>query len=203
MRISLTFDDGPNTSTTVHVLELLEKYKIPASFFLIGENINEESTKSVRRAVDDGCTIECHSWTHPHFTDLTAAQMIEEVERTNEAIEKCSGDAPVFFRPPYISLNQLMYDTIKMPFICGRGVQDWEDSVSAEQRAKDIIDNVHDGQIILLHDMTGNEKTVKALETVIPALNEMGAEYYTIRDLFKVCNVNPNVPNKIWTDLFE
>lgn len=128
--------------------------------------------------------------------------MIEEIEKTNAAIEKYSGEKPIFFRPPYIAVNQLMYDTIKMPFIEGRGVDDWNDSVSVETRVEGVIKNAHDGQIILLHDMSGNQKTVEALKKIIPVLKENGAEFYTVRDLFKVCGVNPNQKNKIWTDLF-
>ena len=202
MRISLTFDDGPNLNVTSQILDLLELYKIPASFFLIGNNINEKSAESIRREIDDGCSVECHSWSHPAFPKLTPVEMLDEIEKTNAAIEKYSGEKPIFFRPPYIAVNQLMYDTIKMPFIEGRGVDDWNDSVSVETRVEGVIKNAHDGQIILLHDMEGNQKTVEALKKIIPALKDMGAEFYTVRDLFKVCGVNPNQKNKIWTDLF-
>ena len=202
MRISLTFDDGPNLDTTSQILDLLELHKIPASFFLIGNNINEKSAESIRREIDDGCSVECHSWSHPAFPKLTPVEMLDEIEKTNAAIEKYSGEKPIFFRPPYIAVNQLMYDTIKMPFIEGRGVDDWNDSVSVETRVEGVIKNAHDGQIILLHDMEGNQKTVEALKKIIPALKDMDAEFYTVRDLFKVCGVNPNQKNKIWTDLF-
>lgn len=202
MRISLTFDDGPNLDVTSQILDLLELHKIPASFFLIGQNINEKSAESIRREIDDGCSVECHSWSHPAFPKLTPVEMLDEIEKTNAAIEKYSGEKPIFFRPPYIAVNQLMYDTIKMPFIEGRGVDDWNDSVSVETRVEGVIKNAHDGQIILLHDMEGNQKTVEALKKIIPVLKENGAEFYTVRDLFKVCGVNPNQKNKIWTDLF-
>ena len=201
MRISLTFDDGPNLDVTSQILDLLELHKIPASFFLIGQNINEKSAESIRREIDDGCSVECHSWSHPAFPKLTPVEMLDEIEKTNAAIEKYSGEKPIFFRPPYIAVNQLMYDTIKMPFIEGCGVDDWNDSVSVETRVEGVIKNAHDGQIILLHDMSGNRKTVEALKKIIPALKDMGAEFYTVRDLFKVCGVNPNQKNKIWTDL--
>ena len=201
MRISLTFDDGPNCTTTTHVLELLEKHKVRASFFLIGKNITKDSSKNIHREIADGCSVECHSWSHPAFPKLSPEEMIEEIEKTNAAIEKYSGEKPMFFRPPYIALNQLMFDTIRMPFIEGRGVDDWNDSVSVETRVEGVIKNAHDGQIILLHDMEGNEKTVEALKKIIPVLKENGAEFYTVRDLFKVCGVNPNQANKIWTDL--
>ena len=202
MRISLTFDDGPNLDVTSQILDLLELHKIPASFFLIGNNINEKSAESIRREIDDGCSVECHSWSHPAFPKLTPEEMIEEIEKTNALIEKYSGEKPMFFRPPYIAVNQLMYDTIKMPFIEGRGVDDWNDSVSVDTRVEGVVKNAHDGQIILLHDMSGNQKTVEALKKIIPVLKENGAEFYTVRDLFKVCGVNPNQKNKIWTDLF-
>ena len=201
MRISLTFDDGPNLDVTSQILDLLELHKIPASFFLIGQNINEKSAEAVRREIDDGCSVECHSWSHPAFPKLTPVEMLDEIEKTNAAIEKYSGKKPIFFRPPYIAVNQLMFDTIKMPFIEGRGVDDWNDSVSVETRVEGVVKNAHDGQIILLHDMSGNQKTVEALKKIIPVLKENGAEFYTVRDLFKVCGVNPNQKNKIWTDL--
>ena len=201
MRISLTFDDGPNLDVTSQILDLLELHKIPASFFLIGNNINEKSAESIRREIADGCSVECHSWSHPAFPKLTPVEMLDEIEKTNAAIEKYSGEKPIFFRPPYIAVNQLMFDTIKMPFIEGRGVDDWNDSVSVETRVEGVIKNAHDGQIILLHDMSGNQKTVEALKKIIPVLKENGVEFYTVRDLFKVCGVNPNQKNKIWTDL--
>ena len=203
MRISLTFDDGPNTQTTVHILDVLEQHKIPASFFLVGQNINEKTAGSMRRELDDGCSIECHSWTHRAFTDLSPKEMSEEIEKTNEAIEKNCGQKPLFFRPPYIAVNQSVFDAVKMPMIQGRGVDDWDENVSVESRVKNVVSHAHDGQIILLHDSDGNEKTAEALKQIIPELKNMGAEFYNIRDLFKICNVNPNVKNKLWTDVLD
>jgi peptidoglycan/xylan/chitin deacetylase (PgdA/CDA1 family) len=205
LRISFTFDDGPHTATTLEVLDLPTSTGIRASFFLIGQNITDESKSTIKREIDEGHTVECHSWTHPAFPDLTAEQMRNEVERTNEMIEACTGIAPMFFRPPYIAVNDLMFETIHMPFICGLGIRDWEPDASAEERCKLLLDNVHDGQIILLHDLSGNGKTVEALKNAIPVLKERGAEFFTVRDLFKVCDVNPVRPaseKKVWTDLF-
>ena len=163
LRISLTFDDGPNTTTTVQVLDLLEKYNVKASFFLIGQNINAETRPMIDRQVKNGHSVECHSWTHSEFPKLTVEQMKEEVEKTNALITECTGTKPMFFRPPYIALNDLMFQTIDMPFICGHGVEDWEESASVEHRVKGVLDNARDGMIVLLHDFVGNDKTVKAL----------------------------------------
>ena len=203
MRISLTFDDGPNTVTTPEVLDVLEQYKIKASFFLIGQNINAESKKMIQRQVADGCTIENHSWTHSDMTKFTKEQIQDELKRTSDLITSYTGSKPQFFRPPYISVNQLMYDSIPLPFICGMGVSDWEDSVSAETRAQGVIDGACDGQIILLHDMVGNTNTVEALKTIIPALQKKGVQFMTIRELFNDCKINPVQKNKIWTNVFK
>ena len=82
--IALTFDDGPNTVTTPMVLDVLEKHSAVGTFFLEGNNINEESAKVVKRAVEMGCEIENHSRTHTAFPQLTAEEMTAEIDFTTE-----------------------------------------------------------------------------------------------------------------------
>ena len=101
--IALTFDDGPNTVTTPIVLDVLEKHSAVGTFFLVGNNINEESAKVVKRAVEMGCEIENHSRTHTAFPQLTAEEMTAEIDFTTEKIIGITGRAPKFFRPPYLS----------------------------------------------------------------------------------------------------
>ena len=72
--IALTFDDGPNATTTNEVIDKLEKYGIVASFFLIGNNVNDESAKAVKRAYDLGCEIDNHSRTHSNMKELSAEE---------------------------------------------------------------------------------------------------------------------------------
>lgn len=200
-RISLTFDDGPNTVTTPEVLDVLKYYKVKASFFLVGKNINPKTAEVVERAVSLGCSIENHSWTHSAFPDLTAEQMKKEVEDTSRAVEEITGRKPEFFRPPYIALNDLMYENIKLPFICGQGCEDWLTDKSADAKAKEVVEKAQDGQIVLLHDLEGNKTTVEALKIIIPALQAMGYEFCTVPELFKKCGVNPVKEKTIWTNL--
>ena len=187
--VALTFDDGPNTVTTPLVLDKLEKYGIKASFFVIGDNINSETENVVKRAFDMGCEINNHSKTHSDMTKMTEKQIKSEINFTSEKVKKITGKAPVFFRPPYIAVNKTMFDSIDLPFICGCGANDWEDSVSADMRAEKILSNVRDGSIILLHDMTGNSKTVEALDTIIPEMQKRGYEFVTVSELFNKENV--------------
>ena len=122
--IAITFDDGPNATTTMEVLDILEKYQVRASFFLIGTNINDESAKSVKRAFDLGCDIENHSKTHSYMDKMTADEIKDEVAYVNDKVKEITGTTPKFFRPPYIAVNSTMYDNIDMTFISGLGCND-------------------------------------------------------------------------------
>lgn len=187
--IAITFDDGPNATTTMKVLDILEKYQVRASFFLIGTNINDESAKSVKRAFDLGCDIENHSKTHSYMDKMTADEIKDEVAYVNNKVKEITGTTPKFFRPPYIAVNSTMYDNIDMTFISGLGCNDWDDKVTAEYRAKYLEKKAADGVIFLLHDAEGNSKTVEALDKAIPILLEKGFQFATISELFKLKGV--------------
>lgn len=187
--IAITFDDGPNTTTTMEVLDILEKYQVRASFFLIGTNINDESAKSVKRAFDLGCDIENHSKTHSYMDKMTADEIKDEVAYVNDKVKEITGTTPKFFRPPYIAVNSTMYDNIDMTFISGLGCNDWDDKVTAEYRAKYLEKKAADGVIFLLHDAEGNSKTVEALDKAIPILLEKGFQFATISELFELKGV--------------
>lgn len=188
--IAITFDDGPNTTTTMEILDVLEKYQVRASFFLIGNNINDESAKSVKHAYDLGCDIENHSKTHSYMDKMTADEIKEEVDFVNEKVKEITGSTPKFFRPPYIAVNNTMYDNIDMTFISGYGCNDWEDRVTADYRAKYLEKKAADGVIFLLHDAEGNSKTVEALDKAIPILLEKGFQFATISELFELKGVD-------------
>ena len=132
--IALTFDDGPNTTTTMQVLDLIEQYGITASFYVVGNNINDDSKAVMIRAVSLGCEIENHSQTHSAMTEMTAEEIAAEIKFTSDKIEAVTGRKPKFFRPPYIAFNQLMYDTIDLTFICGNGAEDYLDEVTPDMR---------------------------------------------------------------------
>ncbi len=187
--VAITFDDGPNTTTTVQILDILEEYNVRASFFVIGDNINDKSGEVMKRAYDMGCEINNHSKTHQSMPNLTADEIRAEIEYTSGKVEEITGEAPKFFRPPYIAVNNTMYDSIDMPFICGFGCNDWENNVTAKMRATKTLEQVCDGAIILLHDFYGNTPTVEALKTIIPSLLDQGYQLVTVSELFEAKGV--------------
>ena len=189
--IALTFDDGPNTEITPQVLDILAEYGITASFFLIGASITPASAKVSRRAFEMGCTIENHSVNHEFMGKMTPEEIRREIDGCTEKILEITGEKPQFFRPPYIDVSPVLFDTVGLPFICGVGCEDWVPQVPAEERAKRLLSTVKDGDLILLHDLPGNTETVKALRTVIPALLARGFRFATCRQLFKEKSVTP------------
>lgn len=190
--LALAFDDGPNITTESKMLDVLEKHKVPATFFLIGSNINDESAENMKRAVKLGCELGNHSFTHPMMSRMDEAQVKEEVEATSSMIEKITGQRPKFFRPPYINVKPDMYDWIDLTFICGKGCEDWVATVGKEPRREGIIANAEPGAIYLLHDFEGNEATVEALDEAIPVLKEQGYTFVTLSQLFEKLKCTPD-----------
>ncbi|MBQ9110833.1 MAG: polysaccharide deacetylase family protein [Oscillospiraceae bacterium] len=183
--IALTFDDGPNTHTTPQVLDVLEQYDARASFFLIGDKISEDNAYVVQRAYDMGCEINSHSRTHSDMTELTAEEIRAEMEFTADAVYGIVGEYPKFFRPPYLNVNQTMYDHIDIPFITGFSSGDSGSDKTAADVADSVLTQAKDGAIILMHDFWGNDKTVEALGTILPELEAQGYEFVTLTELFE------------------
>lgn len=198
--IALTFDDGPNTTTTNEVLDVLEEYNARASFFLIGTNINEESARSVKRAYDMGCEIDNHSKTHSNMGGMSPEDIKAEVDYVDEKVMEIIGEPTKFFRPPFIDTSQTMYDTIDLPFICGIDCWDYMENVTAQQRADYILNGAKDGIIVLLHDAAGNSQTVEALKIAMPVLAEQGYEFVTLTELFERQGEKPK-GNMIYTQV--
>ena len=200
--ISLTFDDGPNLgddSTMNDMLDILEKHGVTASFFLIGNKINENNIKVIKRAFEMGCDIENHSWTHPVMSDLSKEEIQKEYELCDQAIIKITGKKPEFFRPPYMAVSPLMHEVIETPFICGVGCQDWEADVSAEERFNKLMQARQDGVLYLLHVMEKNTATLEAVDRIIPILKEEGYTFVTVPQMFKIKNQANPKKGQLWS----
>ena len=190
--LALSFDDGPNLTTESKMLDVLAKHNVPATFFVIGNNINEESAKNMKRALELGCEIGNHSLTHSMMSQMDEEQVKAEIEATSVMIEKITGQRPKFFRPPYIDVKPEMYDWIALTFICGKGCEDWVATVGKEARREGIVANAEPGAIYLLHDFDGNDATVEALDEAIPELKKQGYVFVTVAQLFEILKCKPD-----------
>lgn len=181
--IALTFDDGPTTTVTNRILDVLEQYHAKATFFVIGDRLGSSGCKAtVSRAYALGCEIGSHSYTHPKMQNLSVAEIQTEFRKTNTAIEKIIGVTPTLFRPPYGYVNNAVRAYANAPLIFWSvDPQDW-DSRNAAKIYKHVMSKVQDGDIILMHDLYGS--TAEACESLIPALLNEGYQLVTVSELF-------------------
>lgn len=193
--IALTFDDGPDIEITPPILDLIEQYRITASFFVVGENITDETAGIVRREHALGCEINNHSFTHSSMDKMTPDEIKSEIKRTSDLVYEHTGMVPKFFRPPYIAVSSVMYESIDLPFIGGIGCNDWDSAVSVEERVTFLTEQCPEKSIILLHDQENNTKTVEALTRAIPKMISSGFVFVTVSELFASQHITP-VPHQ-------
>lgn len=189
--IALTFDDGPNTTTTYDVLEVLKKHGVVASFFLIGNNISDESEKAVKYAYDLGCEIDNHSRSHNYMNEMSAEDCAAEYKYVDDKVFEITGEHTKFFRPPYLAIDFPMWDYIDVPFIAGIGCDDWNEKVDVDRRVAVVEKKAKDGAIILMHDAEGNSQTVEAIDRIIPDLKAQGYKFVTVSELFEEKGITP------------
>lgn len=188
--VALTFDDGPDNALTALVLDKLDKYEVPATFFMVGSKINDSTKDTVKRVVDSGHEIGNHSWSYSDMANMTKEEILTSVNNTTAEIEKYSGKKPLFFRPPNLSTSPVMFEAIDLTFASGIVGYDWDQTKTAEDRAKSVLDSVKDGSIILLHDVQPlPHPTPEALDIIIPKLLEDGYKFVTLSELFRTKGV--------------
>lgn len=153
--IALTFDDGPNAEITPKILAILEKENIKATFFVIGDQI-EENKSLLLKIHNEGHTIGNHSFSHTKkLTLFSTSKLTEDVKQCSAQIEKVIHQKPLYFRPPFgvttpryqRALNQLQMKSI------GWNIRSL-DTVSTNKEAlyKKITSSITNGSILLFHD---------------------------------------------------
>lgn len=188
--VALSFDDGPSLKCTPMMLDVLEENGVKASFFLIGQNITEETAPIIRRMVRMGCDVENHTYSHPNLTQIPDSQILEEVAKTDSLIELYAGSKPRYLRPPFTAHNARVAELVGGKiFIAGLSCRDWRADMPVEDRVTMTLDRVEDGRILLFHDT--NERTVEAMKTIIPRLKALGYEFVTIPELFRLSGQTP------------
>lgn len=196
--VALTFDDGPEPTRTAAVLDKLEAHQVTASFFLIGQLINAGTQPVLQRAAALGCEFENHSFGYNSLTGQTMDAIQTSVNDTVAAIEQFTEDSPVFFRPPNLAVDALMYQVIDYPFAGGIVAGDFPaqfgGNPTVEAVSNTVLTQVQDGSIVLLHDVQqlNPHPTPDALDIIIPELKRRGFEFVTLRQLFERRGVDPN-----------
>lgn len=192
--IALTFDDGPRSSTTNRVLDLLERSGGVATFFLVGYNI-PDNAEVIKRAAAMGCSIGNHTKDHKILTKCSADTIKAQVNGVNSLLRDM-GVEPTLFRAPGGAFKGIK-DQIGMPLIqWSIDTEDWKykdashKGRSAEERTADlnriadmVFSQAKGGSIVLMHDIY--DFTADLCEIVIPGLVERGFKLVTVDQLFE------------------
>ena len=188
-QVALTFDDGPSVPFTGQVLDILRKNHVHATFFLCGANA-ERYPELVRRIKAEGHEIGNHTYSHPYLYLMDREKIAEEIDRTQDALEKISGRRPRLFRPPFgvrwFSLWPLLRERgLTMVLWSIRG---YDGELGASAIAEKTLSQLQPGGIILLHDGFETHKpaevdrsdTVRALPAIIQGIRRAGYSFVPI-----------------------
>ena len=198
--VALTFDDGPNLTLTVPVLEKLEQYHVKATFYVLGSAITEKSGYMLQMMVDGGHEIGVHGLNHDKMTEFSGRKNAERLLKTCEEISGWieGGYQPKTMRPPGGSINGHVQSGAKK---AGLAVIKWSVDTAdwKTQNVKKIMEVVKkrtkNGSIILCHDH--HQPTLDALDEMIPWLLEQGYDLVTVSELLESTGT-PLEPGKVY-----
>lgn len=178
--IALTFDDGPNYNTS-KVIDVLNKYDIKATFFVLGSRaINNKNI--LKKMADSGMEIGNHTYNHLLLTKYDENKIRSEIEDTSEVIYSATKKRTKLLRPSYGSVNNKIKKVANMPIIIWDiDTLDWKYHNSKRITSR-VVNKVRDGDIILMHDIYS--ASLNALSNIIPILQDNGYEFVTIDELF-------------------
>ena len=181
--IALAFDDGPYPKVTGHILDVLEKNGVCATFFVLGSRI-EGHEDMLTRMDELGCEIGNHSFSHADLTRLSKADCQRELSDTDAEIRRVTGHEASVVRPPYGYYNKTVMSAAERPLILWTvDTNDWRGKAPGEI-ADYVIQQAKEGSVILMHDQ--QTQTADAMEMIIPTLIEEGFRFVTVSELIRL-----------------
>lgn len=192
-KVYLTFDDGPS-SNTAQILDILKKYDLKATFFVIGRE-GEEYEELYKRIVEEGHTLAMHSYTHKYKVLYESLEsFVDDFSRIQNYLYKVTGKECLYYRFPGGSSNHVSNTDMTefISYLNEQGITyfDWNvssgDATSQAYTPEELVQNVtsdivkYKTSIVLMHDAETKTSTVQALEPMILALQSMGVEILPI-----------------------
>ncbi len=188
--VALTFDDGP-TPYTAEILDVLRERKVKATFFLCGAAA-EANPELARRIRAEGHAIGNHTYSHPYLHMMSREAIASEIDRTQDVLERVTGERPTMFRPPFgvrwFPLWPVLEERkLEMVLWTARGRDGSLDPAVIE---KDVLGRLEPGGILLLHDgdeakpaaRQGDRRaTVKALPAIIDGARAAGYSFVPLK----------------------
>ncbi len=184
-KIAITFDDGPHPKYTPLLLATLKKYKVKATFFLVGE-MAEKSPDLVKAEVADGHSVGNHTFHHVNLTKIPEGYIATEIEACDNVLKSITGASPHLFRPPGGDYNKKVTEVSEaLGYTVILWTDDPGDYASPGQKAifNRTLDRIDNGGIILVHD--GVQQTIDVLPKIIMKLRSRGYQFVTVDKLMK------------------
>lgn len=181
--VSLSFDAAWGNEDTEELIEILGKYNIKSTFFVVG-NWVDKYPESVKQLHDAGHEVMNHSDDHAHFSKLSSDQIVTNINRCNDKIEKITGARPNLFRPPYGEYDDNVIETVDSMDMYS--IQwdvdslDWKD-LSAHDITRRVLSRVEPGSIVLFHNAAKN--TPASLPAIIEGLLADGYEIVPVSEI--------------------
>jgi len=189
---ALSFDAAWGNEDTGMLIEILEKYDVKATFFVVGDWVTKYP-ESVKALYDAEHEIMNHSDKHKHMTQLSREQISADLRTCNKKIEDITGISPLLFRPPYGEYDDKLVSTAR-----GLGMYtvqwnidslDWKE-LSAAEIEKRVLDRMKPGSIVLLHN------AAKHTPAALPGLIEkLQADGYSLVKISEIIHTGPHTIN--------
>ncbi|MCJ8008549.1 polysaccharide deacetylase family protein [Lederbergia wuyishanensis] len=186
--VALTFDDGPDETITPAIIDVLNDYNVKGNFFFLGSNVKLHP-EVVKKAYESGHLVLSHSFNHVELTRLGKGEVEKEIKGAGEEIQSVIGKMPAILRTPYGDTNDQVVNVSKEQgysiVLWSIDTLDWSQK-DATNIVKNVVGNVRNGDIILMHSDSDKMETEKALPLIIEALEKMN---YEIVDLETLLNI--------------
>ena len=193
--VALTFDDGPSRPWTELVLEALAELDVRATFFVQGAAVDDETSALVVRTAREGHEIGNHTHSHFSFDEVRDETVVrDELGRTHELLASLIGRPPDLVRPPYGRGTELVDAAASA--LGYRATVNWSidpedwDEPPAEEIVECVVEELHPGAIVLLHDGSplrerarSRSVTTEALATLVPEIRSRGYRFATVGEL--------------------
>jgi peptidoglycan/xylan/chitin deacetylase (PgdA/CDA1 family) len=188
--VAFTFDDGPGPHWTKMVLDLLDDFRVPATFFVVGRNLHAH--RDLVRGRLDRHEVGNHSWSHPDLAELDLAAVRRQIARTHDMIRTVAGREPSLLRPPYghlggstlLAADSLGYDVV----LWSHQMHDARYRTDPAGQVRDVVQHTTPGSIVLAHDVGDADRlqTIRHLGAMISGLRARGMRFVRVSELMSM-----------------
>ncbi len=189
--VALTFDDGPTPDKTNQILQILAEEQIPATFFLIGQEV-QQHPQLVRQILAAGHQVGNHSFSHQRMIFKSPAFIAGEIEQTDKLLRDSGVDGVIYFRPPYgkklLVLPWYLMKHHRVSVTWDVAPENFPKIAKDPQALVDYtVQQTKPGSIILLHVMYDSRQvTMQAVPQIIRQLKAQGYRFVTVHELLKL-----------------